>query len=319
VEFWINRPSPEDRALIIFALLDSRRATGAFRFVLRPGAPTRMEVRARIYLRENVAKLGIAPLTSMFFYGENQPAPVPTLRPEVHDSDGLSIRSSNGEWIWRPLQNPRRLLITSYALTDPVGFGLLQRDRYFRAYEDLDTRYDLRPSAWVEPKGKWGAGRVELVQIPSPDETNDNIVAYWIPDKQPAPKRPLDLEYELVWGREPDLPQPPVRVVQTRRLQSAPVERKDKTVTDKSTLFVIDFAPDPAAKLPEAAVQWQVSGGDNAEIIERTLRRHEATGGWRATLRVRAIDEKRPLELRGQLNAGGVPLSEVWSYIVPPE
>ena len=319
VEFWINRPAPGDRALIIFALLDSRRATGAFRFVLRPGAPTRMEVRSRIYLRENVAKLGIAPLTSMFFYGENQPAPGPTLRPEVHDSDGLSIRSSSGEWIWRPLQNPRRLLITSYALTDPVGFGLLQRDRHFRAYEDLDTRYDLRPGAWVEPKGSWGAGRVELVQIPSPDETNDNIVAYWIPAKQPAPKRPLDLEYELIWGREPDLPLPAVRVVQTRRVQSAPVERKDKAAPEKSTLFVVDFAPDPAAKLPEVPVQWQVSGGDNADIIEHTLRRHEATGGWRATLRVRAIDEKRPLELRGQLNAGGAPLSEVWSYIVPPE
>lgn len=320
VEFWLNRPAPGDRALIIFALLDSRRATGAFRFVLRPGAPTRMEVRARIYLRENVAKLGIAPLTSMYFYGENQPSATPMLRPEVHDSDGLSIHSSSGEWLWRPLQNPRRLLITSYALTDPLGFGLLQRDRNFRAYEDLDARYDLRPGAWVEPKGNWGAGRVELVQIPSPDENNDNIVAYWIPAKQPAPKRPLDIEYELTWGRDPDLPRPALRVVQTRRLQSAAAaERKDRAATDKSMLFVIDFAPDPAAKLPQVAAQWQVSGGDNAEIIERTLRRNEAIGGWRATLRVRALDEKRPIELRGQLNAGSVPLSEVWSYIVPPD
>jgi glucans biosynthesis protein len=319
VEFWINRPSPGDRDLIIFALLDSRRATGAVRIVLRPGAPTRMDVRARFYLRENVAKLGIAPLTSMFFYGENQPPPSPTLRPEVHDSDGLSIRSSSGEWLWRPLQNPRRLLITSFALNDPLGFGLLQRDRAFRAYEDLDARYEMRPGAWVEPKGKWGPGRVELVQIPSPDETNDNIVAYWIPAKQPAPKRPLDLEYQLTWGRDPELPRPAVRVAQTRRLQSAAAERKDKAGTEKSTLFVIDFEPDPALKLPETSVQWLVSGDDNADIVERTLRRHEATGGWRATVRVRAIDEKRPVELRGQLNADGAPLSEVWSYIVPPE
>src|SRR5690606_17214246 len=199
VEFWINRPAPADRELIVFALLDSRRATGAFRFVIRPGAPTRIDVRARLYLREPVAKLGIAPLTSMFFYGENQPAPAPRLRPEVHDSDGLSIASSSGEWIWRPLQNPRRLLITYFALADPLGFGLLQRDRHFRSYEDIDARFELRPGAWVQPKGRWGAGRVELVQIPSPDETNDNIVAYWVPDNQPEPKKPFDVEYTLFW------------------------------------------------------------------------------------------------------------------------
>jgi glucans biosynthesis protein len=279
-----------------------------------------MDVRARLYLREPVAKLGIAPLTSMFFYGENQPPPPPRLRPEVHDSDGLSIASSNGEWIWRPLQNPRRLLITSFALTDPLGFGLLQRDRYFRSYEDLDARYDLRPGAWVQPKGRWGAGRVELVQIPSPDETNDNIVAYWIPATQPEPKKPFDLEYQLHWGRDDSLPAPPVRVTQTRRFAPGPQERKEKPAPDRTTLFVVDFEPDETAQLaPQVNVQWIASGGDNAEIVERSVRRHEATGGWRATLRVRALDEKRPLELRGQLNADGVPLSEVWSYIVPPE
>ena len=320
VEFWINRPAPADDELIIFALLDSRRVTGAFRFVLRPGATTRVDVRARLYLRENVAKLGIAPLTSMFLYGENQPPAVNALRPEVHDSDGLSVHSSSGEWLWRPLQNPRRLLVTSFALTDPLGFGLLQRDRFFRSYEDLDARYDLRPGAWVEPQGRWGKGRVELVQIPSPDETNDNIVAYWIPDEQPAPLKPLTLDYQLLWGRETSLPMPLVRVTQTRRFMPPPGERKDKSPPDKTMLFVIDFEPDPEATIPpEANVQWTVSGGDNAEISERTLRRHEATNGWRATLRVRAIDEKRPLELRGQLNVDGAPLSEVWSYIVPPE
>jgi glucans biosynthesis protein len=277
-----------------------------------------MEVRARLFLRERVAKLGIAPLTSMFFYGENQPPAQNTLRPEVHDSDGLSVRTSGGEWLWRPLQNPRRLLVTSYALTDPLGFGLMQRDRAFRSYEDLDARYELRPSAWVEPRAKWGAGRVELVQIPSPDETNDNVVAYWVPAQVPQPRQPLDVEYLLHWGSEAGLPAAPVRVTQTRRVQ--PNAIKEKPAAERAQLFVVDFEPESGAKpAPDANVQWVVSGGDNAEILERTLRRHEATGGWRATVRVRALDEKRPLELRGQLNAGGQPLSEVWSYIVPPE
>jgi periplasmic glucans biosynthesis protein len=319
VEFWVNRPAPGDQQLVIHALLDSRRVTGAYRFVLKPGAPTRMEVRARLFLREKVSKLGIAPFTSMFFYGENQPPPSGSARPEVHDSDGLSVQSRTGEWLWRPLLNPRRLLITSFVLTDPVGFGLMQRDRTFRSYEDLDARFDLKPSAWVVPKGKWGDGRVELVQIPSPDETNDNIVAYWIPAIQPQPRKPWDIEYELLWGRPASLPAPSVRVTQTRRLAPMPAERKDKGA-ERNIVLVVDFEPlDPDRVPPDLNPTWNVSSGDNGEILERTLRRHEATGGWRASVRIRQQDDKRPIELRGQLNAGSHVLSEVWSYIVPPE
>jgi glucans biosynthesis protein len=303
---------------VIYALLDSRRVTGAYRFVLSPGAPTRMEVRARLFLRENVAKLGIAPLTSMYLHGENQPPAAGSARPEVHDSDGLSIQSASGEWLWRPLLNPRRLLITSFGLTDPIGFGLMQRDRSFRSYEDLDARFDLRPSAWVAPKGRWGAGRVELVQIPSPDETNDNIVAYWIPNSQPAPRKPFDIEYELLWGQPDNLPSPLLRVAQTRRLQLPPAERKEKG-NERTVVFAVDFEPALGERLGEVKPSWIVSSNDNGEILERTLRRHEATQGWRATVRVRQLDEKRPVELRGHLNANGALLSEVWSYIVPPE
>jgi len=186
-QFWIERPAAGARQLVIFALLDSRRVTGAYRFVIRPGEETSTEVQARLYLREPVAKLGLAPLTSMFYFGENQRASTDDFRPEVHDSDGLAIHTAAGEWIWRPLVNPRRLLVTSFAQTDPRGFGLMQRDRNFSSYEDLEARYELRPSIWVEPVSKWGAGRVELVQIPTPNEANDNIVAYWVPNTVPAP------------------------------------------------------------------------------------------------------------------------------------
>ena len=139
---------------------------------------TVLDVRAQLYLRQNVSKLGLAPLTSMYYFGENQRSGIDDFRPEVHDSDGLSIQAGTGEWIWRPLVNPKRLLVTSFAVTNPLGFGVLQRDRNFFDYEDLEARYETRPSAWIEPRGKWGAGRIELVQIPTPDETNDNVVAF---------------------------------------------------------------------------------------------------------------------------------------------
>ena len=148
-EFWIERPKPQDKQLVIYALLDSPRATGAYRFVLHPGKETTVDVRSKIYLRDTVGKLGIAPLTSMFLFGANQPSPAMNYRNELHDSDGLSIHNGNGEWIWRPLNNPKRLAVSSYALENPKGFGLLQRHRDFSHYQDLDDRDDLRPGGWV--------------------------------------------------------------------------------------------------------------------------------------------------------------------------
>jgi glucan biosynthesis protein len=168
-EFWIERPNAQSRELTFYALLDSESVAGAYRFVVRPGNETVTLVKARIFLRKNVAKLGIAPLTSMYFFGENQPRTAARdYRPEVHDSDILLVQAGTGEWITRPLVNPKRLLVTSFALTNPMGFGLMQRDRLFENYQDLEARYELRPSAWIEPRGNWGKGRVELVQIPTP-------------------------------------------------------------------------------------------------------------------------------------------------------
>ena len=183
--FWIERPRAKDKELTIYALLDSRRVTGAYRFIVKPGVDTVVDVKSRLFLRENVAKIGLAPLTSMFFFGENQRSAVEDYRPEVHDSDGLSIKTGTGEWLWRPLINPKKLMVNSFSTTNPGGFGLMHRDRAFSSYEDLEARYEERPSAWVEPKGEWGSGKVELVQIPTPDETNDNIVAFWTPDSMP--------------------------------------------------------------------------------------------------------------------------------------
>lgn len=315
VEFWVERPAPSSRELIIYALLDSRRATGAYRFVLTPGVETVLEVRARLYLRENVGKLGMAPLTSMYLFGENQPSRVEDYRPEVHDSDGLSVESGTGEWIWRPLVNPRRLLITSFALTNPRGFGLMQRDRAFNNYEDVDMRYELRPSAWVVPKGKWGPGKVELVQIPTPDETNDNIVAFWVPDDPPRPRQPYDFEYRLLWQKGTETRPPLAWVTQTRRWHGYHTRKPDNSIA-----FVVDFDGTALKKLPaDVQPEGTVSADANGELLGINTRRNAATGGWRMTLRVRRLDDKKPLELRGQLRGGGTTLSETWSYIIPPE
>ncbi|MET0441264.1 MAG: glucan biosynthesis protein G [Casimicrobiaceae bacterium] len=314
-EFWIERPNAQSRELTFYALLDSESVAGAYRFVVRPGNETVTLVKARIFLRKNVAKLGIAPLTSMYFFGENQPRTAARdYRPEVHDSDILLVQAGTGEWITRPLVNPKRLLVTSFALTNPMGFGLMQRDRLFENYQDLEARYELRPSAWIEPRGNWGKGRVELVQIPTPDETNDNIVAFWVPDEVPAPRTPFDVEYRIRWQKNVDTKPPLAWIAQTRRGHGYTRQ------PDSSIGFVVDYEGPALKDLPaDAKVESVVTVDGNGEIVENHAYRNEVTGGFRLRLRVKHIDDKKPLEMRAFLRAGDTTVTPTWSYVVPAE
>ncbi|RYF43441.1 MAG: glucan biosynthesis protein G, partial [Comamonadaceae bacterium] len=218
-DFWLERPDAGAAQLTLYALLDSPRASGAYRFEIQPGAQSVTRVQARVYLRpvsgRPVAVLGVAPLTSMFFFGENQPRRS-DFRPEVHDSDGLLIATGEGEWLWRPLQNPARPTANAFSMNRLQGFGLMQRDRAFASYEDVEARYERRPSAWVRPLGDWGPGRVELLQLPTPDETHDNVVAYWVPATLPAPGTPMDFAYEISWQGDVQQRPPGSWVTQSR-------------------------------------------------------------------------------------------------------
>ncbi len=321
VEFWIERPAPDARELVIYALLDSRRATGAYRIVLKPGASTVASIQSRTFLRRGadpVATLGIAPLTSMFEHGANQPR-VGDFRPEVHDSDGLMVASgapngSGTEWLWRPLVNPKNVLVTSFATQKLRGFGLMQRARSFDDYEDVEARYELRPSAWVTPVGDWGAGRVELMQLPAPDETYDNVVAYWVPERLPAPGAPLDLAYELTWEGEAMHRPPSGWATQSRRGHGFGALPADEVQ------YVVDFAGPSIAALPaDAAVRAVVSSSANARVVEHNAYRNEATQTWRMTVRVKRLQPDQPVELRAFLQRDSDALSETWTTIIQPD
>jgi glucans biosynthesis protein len=314
VEFWIERPRPNATSLTIYALLDSRRVAGAYRFVVTPGAETTMQVTARLYLREAIGKLGLAPLTSMYAFGENQPGR-DDYRPEVHDSDGLSIQLGDGEWVWRPLVNPRRLLVTSFGTTNPHGFGLMQRDRSPSSYEDPEALYERRPSAWIEPLGNWGAGRVELVQIPTPDETNDNIVAFWVPEALPAVGKPLDIAYRIHWQATGTLPAGKGWVVQTRRGRGFARNKPDGDIN-----YVVDFdGPALRSLAATADVEPVIWVDANAEVRERNLFKNPVSGAWRMTVRIKRNDAAKPVELRAYLKQQQSTLTETWSYILPAE
>ena len=310
-EFWIARPAKGATALTVYALLDSPRASGAYQFDIRPGVQTVMDVRSRVFLRAGVATLGIAPLTSMFFFGENQPHRT-DFRPEVHDSDGLMVATGDGEWLWRPLINPKQILTTSFSMRELRGFGLMQRDRNFSSYEDSEASYEMRPSAWIEPVGSWGPGRVELMQLSTPDETNDNIVAYWVPAKLPAAGQPLEFAYRLHWQGEQQRRPPGGWVVQTR------VGRGFAELAENEQQFIVDFTGPKLAELPaDAPVKAVVTAPANGQIVESNAYRVDATGAWRMTVIVKQLSPKQPTELRGYLQRGTDILTETWSNILP--
>jgi glucans biosynthesis protein len=311
-EFWLVTPAPNAQELSIFALLDSPSLTGAYRFVVKPGEQTTVGVECRLFMRRQVQKLGIAPLTSMFYHGENTNRWFDDFRPETHDSDGLMLAFANGEWMWRPLENPRTLNVSGLQMVRPLGFGLIQRDRDFEHYQDLETTSQNRVSAWVVPNGDWGTGRVELVEIPTTSDTNDNIVSYWVPEKPLVPGEPASFSYTMYWyGDDPNRP-PGGRTVATRR---------DSGTQKDAQRFVIDFAGKKLAAIPGDRVLRGVvtvlGGDESAEVLEQHVVKNPFTGGWRLTFQVRP-KKRGPVELRAFLDQGGETLTETWSYVILP-
>jgi glucans biosynthesis protein len=316
-DFWLVKPAPGATSLVVYALLDSARASGAYQFTLTPGQQTLTDVRVRLYLRAPVATLGLAPLTSMYLFGENQPHRE-DFRPEVHDSDGLMIETSDGkgggEWLWRPLLNPKQVFTTSFQVQSLRGFGLMQRDRSFASYEDIEARYELRPSAWITPVGDWGPGRVELVQLSTPDETNDNIVAYWVPAHAPAPGEPLDFAYRMQWQGAQQTHPPGAWVTQTR------AGRGFDALAPNEHQFVVDFTGPALTALPaDVTVKAVVTADANGQITESNVYRNDADGTWRMTVRVKQLRATQPVELRAFLQHGNDVLSETWTNILLPQ
>ncbi len=309
-EFWVERPAAEAKAITVFALLNSPSAAGAFRFIITPGVETLMEVKTVLYFRGKPAVVGLAPLTSMFQHGENTGWSRDDFRPEVHDSDGLLVNNGAGEWIWRALNNPARTRTSTFLDQSPRGFGLIQRDRDFAHYDDVYANYHHRPSAWVEPIGEWGAGAIRLLEIPTPDETNDNIVAYWVPASLPAPGEPLAYEYRLHWFTATQGRPPAGHVASTR--QGAVLHHPERR------RFVVDFAG-PNLDQYGANLEAVVTVGTGAKLDAGVfVQRIAPSAVWRAAFVLVPDGSGRPVEMRCFLRKDGNILTETWSYLWNP-
>jgi len=304
--FWLVEPQPGATSMTIYALLDGKSVSGAYEFQVFPGAETRMDVRAVVFARRDIKDLGFAPLTSMFWFGENTSNTFGNYRPEVHDSDGLQIKRGNGEWVWRPLSWSKQLQVAVFEDEDPAGFGLLQRDRDFAHYQDMEARYHQRPSVWVQPDGKWGKGTVQLIQLPTASEYADNVVAYWQPEGGLKKGGRHELKYSLRWFGENDSIPPLGRCLFTRiDYQDAPYFR----------IFVMDFGGGELSKLPPdarvTADTWIGAGGGIKDVV---VQKNNYSDSWRVTFTASTSQLDKPLELRCVLAVDGRPLTETWTY-----
>jgi periplasmic glucans biosynthesis protein len=301
--FWIERPQPGANALVVHALLDSEAASGAYRFTLKPGDMTFIDVDATIFPRTKIEHVGIAALNSMYFFGANDRKGVDDVRLAVHQSSGLQMWNGGGEWIWRPLQNPETLQISAFVDQNPRGFGLLQRNRDVAAFQDEGHRYERQPSVWVQPLGDWGEGSVQLVEIPSDSEIHDNIIAYWRPKDPLEQGREYSFSYRTIWcWAPPDQPQEAV-AHQTRTGANGGRNRR----------FVIDFEGDIFSDQERMKAIAPMVAANPGKVKDITF----STDAPRRLGRLSFVldpENETFSEMRAVLKDGDKPVSETWLY-----
>jgi glucans biosynthesis protein len=313
--FYFETPAGNGDSITVCALLEGPSVSGAWRFVMKRDEAVAMDVEAALFLRRDIGRLGLAPLTSMFWFSETAKATTVDWRPEVHDSDGLAIWNGNGERLWRPLNDPPRTTASAFLDSNPRGFGLLQRDRNFDHYLD-GVHYERRPSLWVEPLEGWGAGSVQLVEIPTDSEVNDNIVAMWVPREPARAGASYRLRYRLHWRADEPYPSPLARCIATRLGRGDPGPEGHPTPpSQRPWRFVVEFAGAALAALapgqsPEAVLS--TTRGRFSGVLTEAVP-DDAAGHWRARFDL-AVEGPEPVELRLHLRSGDRALSETWLY-----
>ncbi len=303
--FYVEAAEPGARTSKVHAILNSPSVTGAYSFEITPGLPAEMKVECALYPREELAHVGIAPLTSMFLFDQTNRTRFDDFRSAVHDSEGLLVWNGAGELLWRPLANPKQLEVSSFVDDGPRGFGLMQRARDVEDYADLEAHYHNRPSLWITPDTDWGKGAVTLVEIPADKEIYDNIVAYWRPREPMAPGAEHNFSYKMAWGGEPPRPRDVAAVLNTRIGKGY-----DKKVPYQ--IIAVDFEDHPDFGEDLDTITRFISS-NRGSVSDGVLQRNPGTGGLRLAFKFDPGTAKQA-ELRMQLVRNGTSLTEVWLY-----
>jgi len=321
--FWIEPFSNETGR--VMALLDGPSLTGAYIFTISRHPKAKMHVDCVLFPRRKVDRFGVAAPTSMYWYSKINRWEGVDIRPEVHDSDGLAIHNGAGEFIWRPLNNPPRLMANAFADKNPRGFGLLQRERRFDAYHD-EIGFQKRPNVWIEPTSDWGAGAVQLIEIPTTREYMDNIVCMWTPERTPEPGEELRYSYTIFWSVEDRLPNNLARCVATRLTMGDEVPEGERKPGDypMARTITVEFEGKSLEGLDPAQAEmalWVSRGRvpTRPEAAEYGVW-PQADGSlrqWRAIFTVRSAGDA-PIDIRLFLRHGDKTLTETWLYQLHP-
>jgi glucans biosynthesis protein len=302
--FWIDTPAPDATTVTVYALLDSRSATGAYRFEIGRIVDVVMDVDCVVCPRRTLVHPGIAPFSSMFFFGPADHTYHDDFRPRVHDSDGLMIETGDGNWIWRPLVTSNHILYSVFSDKSPRGFGLMQRERKFELYQDLSAGYERRPSCWVEPLSDWGEGSVDLIELPTDSEYADNIVAFWRPKDPLEPGQSYPFRYRLSWCWH--LPK-------QRKLGEAVMTLTGKGIPPGSRYFLLDFTGGELfADADDELWDYDV-GASVGDVKAFTVAPNPVTDGKRVGIEYHPGDAK-VADIHFQIRRFGEPLSERWVY-----
>jgi len=314
--FYFAPPEAGSSTVTVYALLDGPSLTGAYRFDMTRGSGVVMDVSATLFLRQDVAQLGIAPMTSMYWFSKISKDREVDWRPEVHDSDGLALWMGSGEHVWRPLNDPSGISFSAFADSNPRGFGLLQRERRFDEYLD-GVHYERRPSLWVEPLSGWGSGSVQLVELHTTEELYDNIVAMWVPQAPARAGARYDLRYRLHWFADEPFPSPLARCVATRLGRGGEPGPPRPAGVKK---FVVEFRGGPLEKLPQGTAPEAVVNASRGQVqsVFTEVVPNGVTGDWRVQFDLAATGSD-PVELHLYLRRGSETLSETWLYQYIPD
>lgn len=299
-QFWIERPGANSSGIVVHALLDSPSTTGAYRFSIQPGTETVMDVDVTLFPRVDLDNIGLAPLTSMFLFDESERTRIDDFRDEVHDSDGLQVVTASGERLWRPLRNPTDLQVSAFTAEAPRAFGLVQRSRRVSDYRDFEAKYELRPSAWIEPTSDWGKGSVDLVEIPTENESNDNVVTFFRPHYVLPAGKPWHVSYRVRWNATPRI---------TPSLGRAVATRSGPTIDGKRRIFVVDFAG-AGRNIEDLKLDVGASAG---KLSHPMLQQNPLTKGVRASFELDPSGSNL-VELRLRLLRANRPITETWLY-----
>ncbi|HUX82497.1 MAG TPA: glucan biosynthesis protein G [Halothiobacillus sp.] len=316
-KFWLVHPDPADHHLVIYALLDSPSLTGAYEFVIRPdGDRVNVHVTANLFPRNKIDRVGLAPLSTMYFYGQIGQRPAGQWRPAAFESDGLLMHMGEGNWVYRSLLNPSALRVNQFDADGIRGFGFMQRQKRFCYFEDVIARFEDRPSLWVTTEAGFGKGKVVLVQIPTNSDLHENQIAFFQPSDLVDADHPLAFAYTLSVGNS-SVADEPLAVVRRPLIGTVKVNADNKT--DNAYRINLDFSGGKLAGLaPGSPVIAQIETAGTANVLEQAVVPLPDPGHWRLSMLLSPVG-RAEVHVDATLAIGKKVLSETWRYELPAD